>query len=121
MTRIVLFCQGLYYVLSGFWPLVSMSTFEAVTGPKTDDWLVHSVGLLLGAIGAALLLGARRAAPGAETLTLALGAALALIAVEVFYVASETISSIYLIDAALEAIFVVASIHGLTRKMRDGR
>ena len=44
-VRTALTVQGLFYVVTGLWPLVSLSTFEFVTGPKTDDWLVHMVGL----------------------------------------------------------------------------
>ena len=28
--------QGLYCLITGVWPLVSIDTFQAVTGPKTD-------------------------------------------------------------------------------------
>ena len=44
--------QGLYYVVTGVWPLVSTcGTFEAVTGNKVDDWLVKTVGVLIIVIG----------------------------------------------------------------------
>lgn len=39
--------QGLFYLTSGIWPLIDMPSFEAVTGRKTDKWLVKTVGLLL--------------------------------------------------------------------------
>lgn len=35
--------QGVFNIVSGVWPLVSMRTFEAIYGPKTDRWLVHTV------------------------------------------------------------------------------
>lgn len=54
--RILLFrAWGTYYVVTGLWPLIHLTSFEAVTGPKTDDWLVHMVGLLAASIGLALL------------------------------------------------------------------
>ena len=28
--------QGIFYFLTGIWPLLSMETFLKVTGPKTD-------------------------------------------------------------------------------------
>ena len=37
--------QGVYYVVSGAWPLVHIDSFQKVTGRKTDLWLVHTVGL----------------------------------------------------------------------------
>jgi len=39
--------QGLCYPLTGLWPLVSLRSFEKVTGPKADDWLVKTVGALI--------------------------------------------------------------------------
>src|SRR5437879_6174180 len=32
--------QGLYFLLTGLWQLLSISSFQAVTGPKHDLWLV---------------------------------------------------------------------------------
>ncbi|VTR52312.1 Uncharacterised protein [Sphingobacterium thalpophilum] len=43
--------QGIYYCLTGIWPVIHISSFMAVTGPKTDLWLVKMVGLLSLAIG----------------------------------------------------------------------
>jgi hypothetical protein len=37
-----LWVQGIYYLLTGLWPLVSIGTFQMVTGEKTDVWLVHT-------------------------------------------------------------------------------
>ncbi|MFH5804425.1 hypothetical protein ACG2DA_10255, partial [Alienimonas sp. DA493] len=59
-ARRLLVGQGLYYVATGVWPLVHIRSFEFVTGPKTDDWLVQTVGALVLAIGGTLLYGARR-------------------------------------------------------------
>lgn len=47
--------QGAYYTVSGVWPLVSLRSFEAVLGPKTDRWLVQTVAGLTTTIGAAQL------------------------------------------------------------------
>lgn len=52
--------QAVFYVLTGIWPSLSMSTFEAVTGPKTDDWLVQTVGVLILVIGVVLWAGASK-------------------------------------------------------------
>jgi len=47
--------QGLFYLTSGIWPLLDMPSFEAVTGRKTDKWLVKTVGLLVAVSGSALI------------------------------------------------------------------
>src|SRR5437588_7064962 len=56
----LLWVQGLYYLVTGAWPLVSIETFQMVTGPKTDHWLVVTVGVLITAIAVALLVAAWR-------------------------------------------------------------
>jgi hypothetical protein len=48
--------QGLYFLMTGLWPLVSIGTFQQVTGPKINLWLVNTVGVLVAVIGAALIL-----------------------------------------------------------------
>lgn len=47
--------QVVYFLITGIWPLLSMKTFLLFTGPKTDLWLVKTVGLILAVIGAVLL------------------------------------------------------------------
>jgi hypothetical protein len=106
--QFVLGLQGIYYAITGIWPLVSLATFEAVTGPKTDDWLVKTVGALVLAIAIALLVGARLDPPSAETFVLGIASAVAFAAVDVVYVLENVVRPIYLADAAVEA--VIASI-----------
>jgi hypothetical protein len=70
--------QSAYYLLTGLWPLVHLPSFEAITGPKTDDWLVHMVGLLACVIGATLGVAAARGhIRTSEIVVLAAGGALA--------------------------------------------
>ena len=114
--RAVLFFQGVYYLITGVWPLVSMSTFEAVTGPKTDDWLVQTVGVLAAVIGAALVAGAMRRPPHRETLMLSVLSILGFAAVDVFFVSGGVISRIYLADAAVQAVFLIALGVGYLRR-----
>jgi hypothetical protein len=95
--------QAGYYALAGLWPLVHLPSFEAVTGPKIDDWLVHMVGLLAAAIALPLGLAAmqnRGRTP--EVVVLAVAAALAFAAIDLWYGLSGRISPIYLADAAVE-------------------
>ena len=101
--------QATYYIITGIWPLVHLASFEAVTGSKTDDWLVQTVGALVIVIGATLAVAATRlrGRPSPELLTLALGAAIAFIAVDVGFVLSDAIGPIYLADAGVQAALVV--------------
>lgn len=98
--------QGLFYVVMGLWPAANIASFMAVTGKKTDVWLVKTAGLLIAVIGAAILAG--RTDPGPQGLILAAGSAAALAAVDIVYCAKRVISPVYLFDAAVESLLVVA-------------
>src|SRR2546423_10711470 len=92
--------QGPYYLLTGVWPVVSIRTFQLVTGPKTDHlptgreadhWLVMTVGLLVTAIAITLVVAAWRRAASLEVTVLAIGSAMALTAIDVVYVSRRVI------------------------------
>jgi hypothetical protein len=94
--------QGIYYAATGIWALVDITSFQLVTGPKTDLWLVKTVGVLVTVIGVVLLLAARSRRVTAEIVLLAVGSALGLAAIDLIYALGGTISRIYLLDAAAE-------------------
>jgi len=58
--RDVALAQSAYYGITGIWPLLSRRSFEAVTGPKDDWWLVETFSLTLLPIAAALAVAAAR-------------------------------------------------------------
>ena len=94
--------QGAFYVATGIWPVLHMPSFEAVTGPKTDKWLVRTVGSLIAVAGGVMLQAGRRNRVTPEIRALAVGSAAALTAVDCIYTARGRISPIYLLDAATE-------------------
>ena len=54
---VVAFVQGSYFLITGIWSsLIHIDSFQRVTGRKTDLWLVKTVGILVSAIGAGLIL-----------------------------------------------------------------
>jgi len=108
LPRTLAVAQGLYFLAIGLWPLVDLRSFMAVTGPKTDGWLVKTVGVLVAVIGAGLLLAARRRGPAPETVLTAVGAAAGLAAVDVTYTLRGRLAGIYLLDAVLEGVLLAA-------------
>jgi hypothetical protein len=94
--------QAVFYVTTGIWPIVSIRSFEAVTGPKVDRWLVKTVGLLVAIIGSALALASRRRAFSPEVVLVATASAGALATIDTVYVAKRRISPVYLLDAVAE-------------------
>lgn len=100
--------QGAYFLATGLWPLFSLRSFYAVTGPKVDGWLVQTVGSMIACIGSTLLLGARRRTIAPEVRWLATSSAAALMAVDVVFVRRRRIPRIYLADAAAEVGLLAA-------------
>lgn len=106
MDDLVALIQGIYFFVTGIWPLISMSTFLKVTGPKTDLWLVKTVGLILAVVGVVLIVAQVNAEINTSMIILAIGSALSLVIVEFVYVAKRVISPIYLGDAVVELILI---------------
>ncbi len=98
--------QGGYYFLTGIWPIFSIRTFQKITGPKNDLWLVKTVGVLISVIGAALLLAGYRGEIVPSTILLAVGSAIVLTGVDVIYVTKRIIAPIYLLDAFVELLLI---------------
>jgi hypothetical protein len=94
--------HGCFNVIGGLWPLVSIGTFERVTGPKVDKWLVRTVAGLMVANGLTQL----RSDSSREALKLARqlgqGTAVVLAVIDLVYAPRGRISKVYLLDAAVE-------------------
>lgn len=104
--------QAPYYIATGAWPLISRRSFEAVTGPKTDWWLVQMVGLLAMTSGIAIAMGTFDERPARGTLALSLLSAFSFAAIDAVYALKGTISRVYLADAAVEAAIIAALAAG---------
>jgi hypothetical protein len=124
---VLLWVQGVYFALTGIWPLVSIETFQMVTGPKTDNahtgleadhWLVMTVGVLVTAVAIPMLVAAWRRTNVIEIAILAIGSSVGLTAIDVIYVARQTIPPIYLADAVIEVLLISAWIVALMREPR---
>jgi hypothetical protein len=105
----------MFNVIGGLWPLVSLRSFEKIFGPKTDEWLVHTVGGLMIATGWAQL-GTSQCREGHRLARrLGLGSALTLLTVDLIYVPAGRLRWTYLLDAAVEAGWVLAWIRSSQR------
>jgi hypothetical protein len=94
--------QGAYFLLTGLWSLFDIDSFQAVTGAKTDLWLVYLVGALVSAIGLGLLVAAVSGRVTLEVAVIAVGSALAFAGIDIVFVTRGVISWVYLLDAAAE-------------------
>jgi hypothetical protein len=110
MHRLISSTQALYYVGTGIWPVADMQSFMAVTGPKTDLWLVETVGLLAAAIGAGTAYAAIIGKFDKPLLLLLLCAAAAFLYTDLYYFFSGVISFMYLPDAVFQLVFIIAHV-----------
>lgn len=106
LRRLTAYTQAGFYVGTGVWPILDMRTFQAVTGPKTDQWLVKTVGACLAVVGGVVGLAARSNRITPEIALLGAGTAAALTGIDLVYVAKGRISRIYLLDAAAETALI---------------
>jgi hypothetical protein len=114
MLRKLAVIQGAFYVVTGVWPLLDIISFQVVTGPKTDLWLVRTVGVLVSVIGIVLLAAARTRRITDEIVILGAGSALGLAAIDLTYALSGRISAVYLGDAVVET--GLALLWGVARR-----
>lgn len=108
MHRAILGVQGVFYVATGLWAIFSIRTFQEITGPKVDLWLVKTVGVLVTVIGSVLALAAVRRRGSPEIDALAAGSALALATIDIVYSTSGRISKVYLLDAVAETVLAAS-------------
>jgi len=112
----VAIAQGAFFLATGVWPLLHIPSFEAVTGPKTDRWLVKTVGLLVAVAGAAITSAGVRRRITPETRLLAMASSLGLAAIDLVYVRRQRISKIYLLDAVAEVGLIVAWLTAISQQ-----
>jgi hypothetical protein len=115
-TRALALAQGAFYTATGLWSIADIHSFEAVTGPKADRWLVKTVGVLVTAIGASIGLAGWRRRITPEVAWLAAGSAAGLAAIDLYYVAKGRIAKVYLLDAAAE--LALLATWGRSRTLR---
>jgi hypothetical protein len=100
--------QGLFNLVTGLWPLLHYRSFEAVTGPKADKWLVKCVGGLGAAAGYAQLRAGASDEGRAAARRIGTGTAATFAAVDLVYGGTGRISRVYLLDAAVELAWLAA-------------
>lgn len=106
MINSVAIVQGSYFLFTGVWPLVSIGTFQEATGPKTDLWLVQTVGVAVAAMGAALVVAGMKNDFTPAIILLGVVSALGLACIDIFYVMKRVIAPVYLGDAVIQTLLI---------------
>jgi hypothetical protein len=100
--------QGAYYLATGIWPLVHRRSFEAISGKKSDFWLVETVGAITAAVGLTLAFASRREDATPEITLLGLGTAAGFAAVDFTHGLKRRISAVYLVDGVVQLAIMAA-------------
>jgi hypothetical protein len=111
--------QGAYYFLSGAWPLLAPASFQAVTGPKFDFWLVETVGLILVVAGAVLFLAGRAHRVTREIALLGAALAAVLGSIDIWCVLEPHTTRAYWFDAVVQLGLLGAWAALLARRDAD--
>ena len=100
--RAVALAHGGFNLATGLWPLLHLRSFEALTGTKTDHWLVRTVAALVVGNGVVQLAGSGSPEGLAQARRLGLTTAAALAGIDLAYAPRGNIGPASLLDAALE-------------------
>jgi len=109
---ITLKIQAVYFLLTGLWPIVHLESFLAVTGDKTDVWLVYMVSLLTLSLSISLLF-------GRSPLVTGISSSASFLIIDVVFAAKRVIDPVYLADAVIHVLFIV--LYMIPRKRRRFR
>ena len=107
--------HGLYILVTALWPLFDINSFMDVTGPKTDIWLVKTVGVLLIPIAICIFSALFLETHPLPVILVGITCSAGLAAIDFYYTSNETISNIYAWDGVLELIFLVGWLYLLAR------
>jgi hypothetical protein len=95
-----------YLIGTGTWGAAHRASFERVTGPKQDYWLVRIVGALVALGGVTLAIPVLRGRRSAESRAVAAGMAVVFSAADVW--AGKHKSRVYFADLVPQAVFTPA-------------
>lgn len=104
--RFLLAIQSIYYLITGLWPLVHITSFMEVSGYKTDLWLVKTVGVLILSIALTFIIDLRIREYSLSVAFLSVSTAAGLLAIDLYYALTGVISTIYLADAFFQLLFI---------------
>lgn len=106
--RWVLAGQGVYYVVTGLWPLLHFSSFARVVAFQVNAFQAQAFAALMLVVGGCLLEAARREPPGPFPTLLGIGVAGAIAVVSLVWLPRLAVASGLWLDLAVEVAIAIA-------------
>jgi hypothetical protein len=106
--KIFILFQGIYIFVTAIWGILDIQSFMAITGPKTDVWLVRTVSFLLipySFLCFYLYHNPQKLSYLAILCMFTMG--LGLLSIDLYYYEQGVIRGVYLIDAFFQVIFLM--------------
>lgn len=97
--------QGMYYLLTGIWPLIHLSSFEIVVGYKPDKFQFFTTTLLISLIAIALLASIKKEKTRSIRI-LSLGSPLVFLMVELWF-GKDGIRPVFILDACIQVCLLL--------------
>lgn len=116
--KALLWIQGVYTLLTALWGLIDIDSFMAVTGPKTDIWLVKTVSTVLLAIAITLISYIYVKSDPLPAILLGFFTSAGLAAIDFYYSGRDVISPVYALDGMAEVLFALAWIYLLLNRQQ---
>jgi hypothetical protein len=107
---ITLWVQSVYYLITALWGLLHIESFMAVTGPKTDVWLVKTVSVLILPVVVCLVAGHLLHVHPLLVILVAATAAAGFAAIDFYYTAGKVIRWVYAVDGVVQTVLLLVWI-----------
>lgn len=110
LRRWVLLTQGVYYVLTGLWPLIHFDSFADFVALNVIPFQAQAFGAVIVVVGASLIEASRREPPGSYPTLLGTAVAGAIAMVSLFWLPRMGVASGLWIDFAIEVAIAAALV-----------
>lgn len=113
---LILYIQGIYYILTSLVALVNIEFFFRLTQMPSDPFKTHANAILFAGLGSILVAGAIEGSYRSLAVTLGFAISLALCVLDLLYVSSDQASRPFILDAAVEGAIAISLFATLLRQ-----
>jgi hypothetical protein len=113
--NVLLLLHGAYLFVTGLWPLVHIQSFMAVTGYKTDQWLVKTVGALLLPMVIGVVVTYVYGVDKRPIVFTLISSTVVFISIDFYYALQDVIANVYMIDGVIQILLLVSWLTTILR------